>query len=76
MNELDGIYLLKHSSIRISRNDMIIYIDPFQIDIANDRYGYGVADDMGLKKISCKHCPYNSGKCNDCIFEHSIECPL
>ena len=35
MNELDGIYLLKHSSIRISRNDMIIYIDPFQIDIAN-----------------------------------------
>ena len=35
MDKLDGIYVMKHSSIRISRNDVIIYIDPFQIDIAN-----------------------------------------
>lgn len=34
MAELDGINVLKHSSIRINKGK-IIYIDPFQIDIAN-----------------------------------------
>lgn len=34
MIELDGVNLLKHSSIRINKGK-IIYIDPFQIDIAN-----------------------------------------
>ena len=34
MSELDGVNVLKHSSIRIDRGK-IIYIDPFQIDIAN-----------------------------------------
>lgn len=47
----------------------------FQIDIANERYGYGIADDMGLEKVSCKDCRYHSGKCEDCLFEHSKECP-
>ena len=32
MAELDGIYVLKHSSIKIVKN-ITIYIDPFQIDI-------------------------------------------
>lgn len=32
MTELDGIYVLKHSSIKIVKN-ITIYIDPFQIDI-------------------------------------------
>ena len=47
----------------------------FQIDIANERYGYGIADDMGFEKVSCKECRYNSGKCEDCLFEHSDDCP-
>ena len=46
-----------------------------QIDAANDRYGYGIADDMGIKKINCKDCHYNSGRCEDCLFENSKECP-
>ena len=46
-----------------------------QIDIANERYGYGIADDMGLEKISCEDCCYNSAKCSDCLFEHSKDCP-
>ena len=46
----------------------------FQIDTVNERYGYGIADDMGLEKVSCKDCCYNSGKCDDCLFEHSKEC--
>ena len=32
MFELDGVKVLKHSSIRIEK-DLIIYIDPFQIDL-------------------------------------------
>ena len=47
----------------------------FQIDIANERYGYGIADDMGLEEVNCKDCHYQSGECSDCYFEHSKECP-
>jgi hypothetical protein len=47
----------------------------FQIDIANERYGYGIADDMGLEKVSCKDCCYNLTECKDCLLEHSIDCP-
>lgn len=47
----------------------------FQIDTANEKYGYGIADDMGLEEINCKHCYYNSGRCEDCLFENSKECP-
>lgn len=44
-------------------------------EIADDRYGYGTADDMGLEKISCKQCRYNTGRCEDCLFIHSKDCP-
>ena len=44
-------------------------------ETADDRYGYGIADDMGLEEISCKQCRYNTGRCDDCLFEHSKECP-
>ena len=47
----------------------------FQIDIANERYGYGIADDMGLEEVNWKDCHYQSGECSDCYFEHSKECP-
>ena len=47
----------------------------FQIDIVNDRFGYGIADDMGLEKISWRECCYDSGKCDDCLFENSRDCP-
>lgn len=43
-------------------------------EMADDRYGYGTADDMGLEKISCKQCRYNTGRCEDCLFEHSKDC--
>ena len=46
----------------------------FQIDIVNERYGYGIADDIGLEKINCNDCFYNSFECKDCIFEHSVDC--
>lgn len=47
----------------------------FQIDLIDDRYGFGIADDMGLEKISCKQCCYNSGKCEDCLFAKTKDCP-
>lgn len=47
----------------------------FQIDIANERYGYGIADDMGFEKVSCKDCCYNSCECKNCLFEYSRDCP-
>ena len=46
----------------------------FQFDIANERYGYCIAEDMGLEKISCKKCHYNTGKCDDCLFFNDPEC--
>lgn len=46
-----------------------------EYEMADDRYGFGIADDMGLEKISCKQCRYNTGRCEDCLFEHSKECP-
>ena len=45
-----------------------------QYDIADDRYGFGIAEDMGLEKISCKECRYNTGKCEDCLFFNGSEC--
>lgn len=48
----------------------------FQIDIVNKKYGYGIADDIGFEEINCYDCSYNSGKCNDCLFEHSKDCVL
>ena len=46
-----------------------------EYEMANDRYGFGIADDMGLEKISCKQCRYNTGRCEDCLFIHSKDCP-
>lgn len=45
-----------------------------QYDAANNRYGFGIAEDMGLEKISCKECRYNTGKCEDCLFFDGSEC--
>ena len=39
-----------------------------QFDIADQRYGYGIAEDMGLKRISCKECYYYTCKCENCLF--------
>ena len=47
----------------------------FQIDIPNEKYGYGIADDMGLEKVSCKQCRYDTGRCEDCLFVNSKDCP-
>ena len=46
-----------------------------EYEMADDRYGFGIADDMGLEKVSCKQCYYDTGRCEDCLFEHSKECP-
>lgn len=46
----------------------------FQLDEIDDRYGFGIADDMGIERISCKQCLYNSGKCDDCLFVKSSDC--
>ncbi len=46
-----------------------------EYETADDRYGFGIADDMGLEQISCKQCCYNTGRCEDCLLEHSKDCP-
>ena len=46
-----------------------------EYEMANDRYGFGIADDMGLKEIKCKDCHYDSGRCEDCLFVNSKDCP-
>ena len=40
------------------------------------RYGENVADDMGMERIPCKECHYNTGKCEDCLFQGNPDyCP-
>ena len=43
-------------------------------EMADDRWGGGIADDMGLEKIKCKDCPYNHGECKDCSFFNTEYC--
>ena len=31
--------------------------------------------DMGLEKVSCKQCRYDTGRCEDCLFVNSKDCP-
>ncbi len=40
----------------------------FAIDAIDDKYGYGIAADMGLEEVKCKDCRYETGKCEDCYF--------
>lgn len=47
----------------------------FDVDMVNDRYGYGIADDMGLAVVKCKDCIYNSETCDNCLFQCSKDCP-
>lgn len=45
---------------------------PIAMDRKNDWYS-----DMGYDvQKSCRTCQYNTGKCEDCIFEKSSECSL
>ncbi len=46
-----------------------------QYEACDQTYGYGIADDCGMEKISCKKCMYNTGLCKDCLFENEKECP-
>lgn len=45
------------------------------IEAIDDRYGYGIAGDMGFEKIKCKDCIYETGECSDCLFYGDKECP-
>lgn len=48
-----------------------------QGDIATERYGDGIAEDMGLYRVECKDCIYSDKRCtcDDCYFKGSAECP-
>jgi len=47
----------------------------FEIQTVEERYGAGIADDMGLEEVECKNCYYNSGECKNCLLENSPDCP-
>lgn len=47
----------------------------FEIQTVAERYGYGIAEDMGLEEVECKDCFYNSGECKDCLLKNSPDCP-
>lgn len=47
----------------------------FEIDRINEKYGYGITDDMGLEKVKCKDCYYETGECSECLFYGDKECP-
>lgn len=47
-----------------------------QYETVENKYGCGIADDMGLERISCKNCNYNVNycTCKDCFFLGSDKC--
>lgn len=47
-----------------------------QYEYVENKYGYGIADDIGLERISCKKCNYNvkNCTCEDCLFLGSNNC--
>ena len=47
-----------------------------EVEMVNDLYGFGIADDMGLKEIRCIECRYESGECEDCLFANTVNCPI
>lgn len=47
----------------------------FEIQMANEKYGYGIADDMGLKEIKCSECCWEkNAECIDCLFANTENC--
>lgn len=50
------------------------YCPNVQYDAADDKWGSGIADDIGLKKTSCGKCSYNTGRCVDCTFVNTDRC--
>lgn len=47
----------------------------FEISTVEERYGVGIAEDMGLEEVECKDCYYNSGECKDCFLKNTPDCP-
>lgn len=45
------------------------------VDYINDKYGFGIADDMEFREIKCSDCRYESGECEDCLFALTEHCP-
>ena len=50
------------------------YCPNVQYDAADDKWGAGIADDIGLEKTSCGQCAYNTGRCVDCTFVNTNRC--
>lgn len=48
-----------------------------QCDMADDKWGFGIAEDMGLERIRCSDCVYADKRCDcdDCYFKGGEECP-
>lgn len=48
-----------------------------QYDAADQYWGFGIADDIGLERIKCRDCLYADKRCTceDCYFMGSEECP-
>lgn len=45
-----------------------------EYEAVNEKYGFGIADDMGLETVTCSKCYYNTGNCKDCMFEGTEDC--
>lgn len=46
-----------------------------QYEACDEKWGCGIADDCGMKRIQCNECYWNTFECKDCYFEGSPECP-
>lgn len=48
-----------------------------KIEAIDERFGYGIADDMGLRKIRCVDCYYNTHQmCDECLFYGTKYCKM
>lgn len=71
-----GVFIIKkiHKSCFTSFHCLTNDCPNIQYDFADSKYGFGIADDMGLEKINCSECIYNSYACDDCLFQGSNDC--
>jgi hypothetical protein len=48
-----------------------------QYDACEERWGYGIPEDIGMHRIPCNKCIYNdkSCTCDDCGFNGGPDCP-
>ena len=75
MDEMEMMQSMKHKSCFTCGHCCTDACPNIQYDACEQYWGYGIAEDCGLERVKCSKCYLNSGECEDCLFQHSEDCP-